>query len=72
MAPSSKRGTANSTYLTGFDLGIGIGMLVGAYLGGHFGYDRMYEFTAILTLIALGFYFLVSRKVYEKNKIPNT
>src|SRR5690606_11951140 len=42
MAPASKRGTANSTYLTGFDLGIGIGMLVGASIAAAWGYENMY------------------------------
>lgn len=69
MAPASKRGTANSTYLTGFDLGIGIGMLLGAYLGDHWSFSKMYLFTAGLCLIALFVYWFNSRKVFEKNRV---
>ena len=36
-APNCKRGTANSTYLTSFDIGMGIGMLGGGTLAEHFG-----------------------------------
>src|SRR5690606_2263314 len=69
MAPSSKRGTANSTYLTGFDLGIGIGMLLGAYLGGNYGFSNMYLITAAFCLFALIYYWNISRKVFEKNRL---
>lgn len=69
MASSSKRGTANSTYLTGFDLGIGIGMLVGAYIGDHYGFSTMYLITAGLCFIGLVIYWVNSRRVFEKNRI---
>jgi len=69
MAPGSKRGTANSTYLTGFDLGIGIGMLLGAYLGDHFGFSNMYLFTAGLCFAALLIYWFNSRRVFEKHRV---
>ena len=69
MASSAKRGTANSTYLTGFDLGIGIGMLLGAYLGDHFGFSQMYLITAGFCLFALVYYWFISRKVFEKNRV---
>jgi len=69
MAPASKRGTANSTYLTGFDLGIGMGMLLGAYLGDHWGFSNMYLFTAGLCFVALFVYWFNSRNVFEKYKV---
>src|SRR5690554_1875763 len=67
MAPSSKRGTANSTYLTGFDLGIGIGMLLGAYLADHFGFSTMYLITASSCTVGLLLYWFNSRRVYKRN-----
>lgn len=69
MAHASKRGTANSTYLTGFDLGIGIGMLAGAFIEGHYGFSVMYLFTGALSIIALLIYWFNSRKVFEKNRL---
>lgn len=69
MAHASKRGTANSTYLTGFDLGIGIGMLAGAFIEGHYGFSVMYLFTGALSFIALLIYWFNSRKVFEKNRL---
>lgn len=69
MAPGSKRGTANSTYLTSFDLGIGIGMLLGAYFSDHFGYANMFTITAGFCIIGIVIYWFNSRKVYDKNKL---
>ncbi len=73
MAPASKRGTANSTYLTGFDLGIGLGMLLGAYFADEAGFSHMYLVVAGLCFIAILLYWFNSRRVYEKYKlIPET
>lgn len=69
MAPASKRGTANSTYLTGFDLGIGMGMFFGAYLADGIGFANMYLFTAGACFVSLGIYWFNSRKVFERNKV---
>lgn len=69
MAPAAKRGTANSTYLTGFDLGIGIGMLLGAYLNGKYGLANTYLFTATFCLLSILIYWFNSRRVFEKNRL---
>jgi len=69
MAPASKRGTANSTYLTGFDLGIGAGMLLGASVAQHWGFSNMFLLSGGLCLLAVIIYQLNSRKVYEKNRM---
>lgn len=69
MAPHSKRGTANSTYLTGFDLGIGIGMMFGAYLGDKYSFSTMYLITASLCSVGLVIYWVNSRGVFERNRI---
>lgn len=69
MAPPSKRGTANSTYLTGFDLGIGGGMLFGAYLGGKYGFSNLYLITAGACILSILIYWFNSRKVFEKHRV---
>lgn len=69
MAPASKRGTANSTYLTGFDLGIGIGMLTGAAIASKYGFENMYLFTSILCFIGLLLYAFNSRRIFEKHRL---
>lgn len=69
MAPNSKRGTANSTYLTGFDLGIGMGMLIGAYIAEHFGFSRTYLVTAALCIVSVLIYWFNTRRVFEKYRL---
>jgi MFS family permease len=69
MAPASKRGTANSTYLTGFDLGIGIGMLTGASIASSYGYENMYLLTSLLCFVGLLLYAFISRKIFDKHRL---
>ncbi len=69
MAPSTQRGTANSTYLTGFDLGIGMGMLLGAAFAELHSFSDMYLLTALMSFVALFIYWFRSREVYERNRL---
>ena len=56
LAPNSKRGTATSTYLTSWDVGIGIGMLVGGYIAEMSSLSYGYLMGAVLTLGSLIYY----------------
>jgi MFS family permease len=50
LAPNNKRGTATSTYLTAWDVGIGIGLTAGGYLAQYTSFDVTYLFGACLTV----------------------
>lgn len=70
MAPASKRGTANSTYLTGFDLGVGAGLLTGGMVAQHFGgFGALFMLNAIFGGIALAWYAFSSRRIYNKHRL---
>ena len=56
LAPNQQRGTATSTYLTSWDVGIGIGMLAGGYIAEVSTFKMAYLFGAFLTVVSL-FYF---------------
>lgn len=56
LAPNNQRGTATSTYLTSWDVGIGIGMLAGGYIAEISTFDKAYLFGACLTIVST-FYF---------------
>ena len=56
LAPNSQRGTATSTYLTSWDVGIGIGMICGGYLAEISSFQIAYLFGAILTVIAVRYF----------------
>lgn len=69
LAPNHQRGTATSTYLTSWDVGIGAGMLMGGYIAQISTFKMAYLFGAALTVISL-FYF--RRKVaphFHQNKL---
>jgi predicted MFS family arabinose efflux permease len=69
MAPHTQRGTANSTILTGWDLGMGVGMLIGGVVAEHCGYTSAFWTGIGLYAIALIFYFAYVRGFYLRNKI---
>lgn len=56
LAPNSQRGTATSTYLTSWDVGIGIGMVAGGWIAEISTFKMAYLFGALLTIVSL-FYF---------------
>ena len=69
LAPNSKRGTATSTYLTSWDVGIGIGMLVGGYIAEVSSLSYGYLFGALLTFGSLLYYHSVVAPHFLKHKL---
>ena len=55
LAPNSQRGTATSTYLTSWDVGIGIGMVVGGYIAEISTFKFAYLVGALLTIVSIGY-----------------
>lgn len=69
MAHHNQRGTANSTYFTSFDLGVGIGMILAGKIAELASLSVAFGVGAILCALALVFYWLVSERSYEKGKV---
>ncbi len=69
LAPNNKRGTATSTYLTSWDLGLGIGMLSGGYIAQEASLGVAYFAGACLTVISAILFYTVVSPHYHKNKI---
>jgi predicted MFS family arabinose efflux permease len=69
LAPHTQRGTANSTLLTSWDVGIGIGILAGGALAETFGYSAAFWWAWIINAVGVVFYFAFVRKNYLKNKL---
>lgn len=64
-----RRGAANATLITAFDLGIGLGSLGLGYLSERIGFDGMYLVCMGITVIAMLHYFWQVKGFYEKNVI---
>ncbi|MCX6227439.1 MAG: MFS transporter [Bacteroidia bacterium] len=63
-----RRGAANSTFLTGLDLGIGIGSVLTGILSEPLGFTWTYNSAALLALSGLVYFVVVSLPHYMKYK----
>lgn len=69
LAPHNQRGTATSTYLTSWDVGIGCGLLIGGYIGEVTTLDHAYLFGACLTVISAIYFHWKVAPHFHKNKL---
>ena len=69
LSHHNQRGTANATYFTGWDLGIGIGAFLGGVIADVSSYATSFSFGLGLIVIALIIYLLIVNPHYIKNKI---
>ncbi len=69
LASNEQRGTANSTLLVSWDIGIGLGILVGGFLSEHWGYYSAFWGAWIVNLIGVAFFFLYVRSHYLRNRL---
>ena len=69
LAPNNQRGTATSTYLTSWDIGIGLGISTGGYIAEHFAFDSVYLFGSILCVASMVFFNLYVGPHFHRNKV---
>ena len=64
LANNNERGTANSTLLTCWDLGIGLGVLLGGVIVEFLGYSAVFWWVVAIHVIGLLMFFLYTRSFY--------
>lgn len=69
LAPHSQRGTANSSLLISWDVGVGLGILIGGVVSEYFGYNSAFWFSAIVNLIGVAGFIFFARKKYLADKL---
>lgn len=69
LGTNAQRGTATSTYLTTWDLGLGIGIFSGGMLSEHFSFSAAYLVADVVVLVSLIFFVLVVSPHYQRNKL---
>jgi MFS family permease len=70
MTTNDKRGTANATILTSWDLGIGMGIIFGGYVAEHLGgYNSAFIMAATVSLMSVIFFLSYAKKAYLRNRI---
>ena len=69
LGTNAQRGTATSTYLTTWDLGLGIGIFSGGMLAEHFSFSTAYLVASASVLVSLVFFVIVVTPHYQRNKL---
>ena len=73
VAANNQRGTANSTILISWDIGMGLGILIGGIISEHFGYSAAFWSVAVVNGIGVATYFLATRMFFlRRNLNPTT
>ena len=69
LAPNNQRATATSTYLTAWDVGIGIGILSSGFIAHAFTFYMVYLSGAVLCVISMVFFVKKVTPHYNMNKL---
>ena len=69
MAHHNERGTANSTLLISWDVGIGLGVLCGGVVSELAGYTPAFWVVAISQLVGAALFLLATRTFYQKHQL---
>ena len=69
LASNAQRGTANSTLLVSWDIGMGLGILVGGIVAEHVGYHAAFWTACGVNLLGIAIFQLLSRKHFLRNKL---
>ena len=69
VAQNNQRGTANSTILISWDIGMGLGILAGGVIAELFGYDMAFWTVAIVNAIGTLTFFAFTRQFFQKRNL---
>lgn len=69
LAPNSQRGTANATILTSWDLGVGLGVILGGVLAEYFNYHAAFWVAFLGNALGVAFFFTYARQSFIRNRL---
>ena len=69
VADNSQRGTANSTILISWDVGMGLGILLGGIIAEHLGYSAAFWTVALVNAIGTALFFLATKSFFLKRQL---
>lgn len=69
LAPNNQRATATSTYLTAWDIGIGIGIFTSGIIAQYFTFYMVYLVGSLLCFVSLVFFVKKVTPHYNRNKL---
>lgn len=68
VAQNNERGTANSTLLTSWDLGVGIGILIGGSVSEFMGYASAFWTMAVVHMAGMALFFILTKQSFLRCK----
>ena len=69
LAPKSQRGTATSTYLTSWDMGLGLGIVLGGSIAQKYSFSTAYLSGALMAVIAAIYFKVKVTPCYHRDKV---
>ena len=69
VARHDQRGTANSSILISWDLGMGLGILLGGFVAEYIGYDAAFVLTAVMQGVGALLFFFFTARFYMKRRL---
>ncbi|RGN47581.1 MULTISPECIES: MFS transporter [unclassified Bacteroides] len=69
LSEHCQRGTANTTYLLAWELGVALGVAVGCYLIDISSYISVFQVGIVAVILALGFYLGLTNPYFKKHKL---
>lgn len=69
LAPNDRRATANATYLTGWDVGMGLGMLFGGRIAERWGFETLYFVDIALAAVAIVWFATYVTPHFQKHRL---
>jgi MFS family permease len=69
LAPNDRRATANATYLTGWDVGMGLGMFFGGRIAEQWSFGTLYFVDIALAAVAIVWFITYVAPDFQRNKL---
>ena len=69
VAPNNQRGTANSTILISWDIGMGLGILLGGIIAEHLGYNAAFWSVAFVNALGVALFFLAAKSFFLRRNL---
>lgn len=69
LAPHNRRGTANASFLTSWDLGVGLGVLIGGIAVEMSGYGAAFWIAFLFNSLGVLFFFLYVKRDYLRKRL---
>ncbi len=72
VATNSQRGTANSTILISWDIGMGLGILLGGVISELLGYSATFWTVVLVNAVGVGCFFLATKTFFLRRNLNET